>query len=134
MSQYTNIRYSDKLLRTVRNEVNFMDDSALDLELEQQLEQEDELLLLLSTPRQRLEDARAMADGVASTDTEKIQGSFEGTGERETHYCMADSDLSSQSEGVYGEEQEAKHLLQVNERKTRRFVNCLLATKYMIYE
>lgn len=112
------------MIRTVGDGVDFMDDSALDLELEQQLEEEDELLLLLSMPRQRLEDARAMADGVATADTEKLRGSFEGMGERETNYCMAGSDLSSQSEGVYGEEQEAKHLLQVNERKTRRLVKC----------
>lgn len=91
-----------------------MDNSSLDLELERQLEQEDdELVLLLSTPRQRLEDARAIADGVVIVNSTRSRADFEETVQREANCCMADSDLPLQSEGAYGEGQEAKHLLQV---------------------
>lgn len=87
------------------------DDSSLEQELER-LVLEDELLV--STPRQRLEDARAMADGVVldCCDDGSLDRWSEEEGELIIHGGM--NDVHRHAETEEEKQEESAHLLQVS--------------------
>lgn len=97
-----------------------MDDaSALEWELEQELllESEQQQLPAVSTPRQRLEDARAMADGNCG-----VAPGAAGE-EREENGCISYCSSGSSLPPEEGEQDMSTHLLQV--RRAVGFFCCL---------
>lgn len=86
------------------------DDSSLEQELERLLEDE----LLVSTPRQRLEDARAMADGVVldCCDDRSLDRCSGEEGEPVAHGGMGGVHRDAETEEK--EQDTSTHLLQVS--------------------
>lgn len=85
------------------------DDSSLEQELERLLEDE----VLVSTPRQRLEDARAMADGmVLDCDDGSLDRCSGDEGEPIIHDGV--DDVHGDAEAEEKEQETSTHLLQVS--------------------